>query len=145
MDIIESIRIAMRNRIVGDGKICLQKQFQEEFEKVPDDAGNFYIRETVLDMGRSEPSQATELQSILCEYDIIIHRLLLNPTLTAYNCVEKFRTEFNVKDTEKINIALADHPNVQAWVREPVTTAAAEVEGEWYRLPVFVYVECLIA
>lgn len=144
MDIIESIRIAMRNRIVGDDKICSQGQFQKEFNNVPDGAGNFYIRETVLDMGRSEPSQATELQSILCEYDIIIHRLLLNPTLTAYNCVEKFRTEFDVKDPEKVNIVLAEQENAQAWVREPVTCKAPEQDGDYFRIPVLVYVDCLI-
>lgn len=144
MDIIESVRIAMRNRIVGDDKICSQKQFQKEFNNVPDDAGNFYIRETVLDMGRSEPSQATELQSILCEYDIIIHRLLLNPTLTAYNCVEKFREEFNVKDPEKVNIELAEQENAQAWLREPVTCKAPEQDGDYFRIPVLIYVDCLI-
>jgi hypothetical protein len=144
MDVIESIRIAMRHRIVGDGKICSREQFQEEFGNVPDEAGNFYIRETVLDMGRSEPSQATELQSVLCEYDIIIHRLLLNPTLTAYNCVEKFRSEFNVKDPEKVNIELAEQKNAQAWVSEPITCKAPEQDGDYFRIPVLIYVDCLI-
>ena len=143
MGLIESLRIVMRNRIIAAG-IVTQDQYQREFYEAPDVSG-FYIRETLIDMGRTEPSQTSELQTVLCEYDIFVPSEWLNPTQTADNLVEKFRAEFNVKDTEKINIVLADHPNVQAWVREPVTTAASEVEGEWYRLPVFVYVECLIA
>lgn len=142
MGLIESLRITMRNRIIAAG-IVTQDQYQREFYEAPDVSG-FYIRETLIDMGRPEPSQTSELQTVLCEYDIFVPSEWLNPTQTADNLVEKFRAEFNVKDVEKINIALADHPNVQAWVREPVTTAASAVDGEWYRLPVFVYVECLI-
>jgi hypothetical protein len=143
MGIIETLRVVMRNRIINAG-IVEEDRYQREFYTVPDSAIGYYIRETLVDMGRTEPTQTSELQTVLCEYDVIVSKQWLNPTQTADNLVEKLRTEFNVKDTEKINIALADHPNVQAWVREPVTTAAAEVDGEWYRLPVFVYVECLI-
>ena len=144
MDIIESLRIEMRKRIFA-ANIITSEQYQEEFKRVPDEVGtSYYIRETVIDMGITEPSQTSELQTVLCEYDVIVNRKWLNPTVTASNIVEKFRAEFNVKDPEKINIVLPDMANVQAWVREPVTTAAAEQESDWYRRPVFVYVECLV-
>lgn len=143
MDIIESLRSEMRKRIFA-ADIIPPEQFQEEYKPAPDE-GNYYIRETIIDMGRTEPSQTSELQTVLCEYDIIVHsKWVLNPNIVIGNLVEKLRAEFNVKDPEKINITLADQPNVQAWVREPVTTAATEVDGDWLRRPVFVYVECLV-
>ena len=143
MDIIESLRSEMRKRIFA-AEVIEPKRYQEEFKPAPDE-GNYYIRETIIDMGRTEPSQTSELQTVLCEYDIIVHsKWVLNPNIMIGNLVEKLRAEFNVKDREKISITIADQPNVQAWVREPVTTAAAEQESDWYRRPVFVYVECLI-
>lgn len=143
MDIIESLRSEMRKRIFA-AEVIEPEKYQEEFKPAPDE-GNYYIRETIIDMGRTEPSQTSELQTVLCEYDIIVHsKWVLNPNIVIGNLVEKLRAEFNVKDPEKINITLADQPNAQAWVREPVTTAATEVDGDWLRRPVFVYVECLI-
>ena len=142
MGLFESLRVTMRNRIIAAG-IVTQEQYQREFYEAPD-VSSYYIRETIVDMGRTEPSQATELQTVLCEYDVIVSRQWLNPTLTADNIAEKIRTEFNVKNPAKITINLPELPEVTAWVREPVTTAAAEQEGDYYRLPVFVYVECLI-
>lgn len=133
----------MRRRIVGVAEIVPQDQFQREFEEAPD-VNSYYIRETLIDMGRTEPSQTSELQTVLCEYDIIVSRNWLNPTATADNLVEKLRAEFNVKNPDTLNITLPDRPDVQAWVREPVSSAAAEQDGDWYRLPVFVYVELLI-
>ena len=144
MDIIESLRIAMRKRIFA-AEIIPPEHYQEEFKNVPDEVGNsYYVRETVIDMGRIEPNQTSELQTVLCEYDVIVSEGWLNPTVTASNIVEKIRSEFNVKKPDKINITLSDQPETQAWVREPVTTAAAEQDSGWYRLPVFVYIECLI-
>ena len=143
MDIIESVRIAMRQRLFA-ADIIPAEQFQEEYKTAPDD-GSYYIRETVIDMGRTEPSQTSELQTVLVEYDIIAHsKWLLNPLVMVGNIVEKIRTEFNVKDPEKINIVLPDHQNVQAWLKEPVTTSASEQDGDWWRRPVMIYVECLI-
>ena len=143
MDIIEQLRVEMRKRIIEKAGIVTQDQFQREFFEAPD-TNSFYVRETLVDMGRTEPSQTSELQTVLCEYDVIVHRNWINPTVTAYNVFEKLRTEFFVKDPEKIKIILPDAENVQAWVREPVSSAAAEQDGDWYRLPVFVYVELLI-
>lgn len=142
MGLFESLRVTMRNRIIAAG-IVTQEQYQREFYEAPD-VSSYYIRETIVDMGRTEPSQATELQTVLCEYDVIVSRQWLNPTLTADNIAEKIRAEFNVKNPAKIAINLPELSEVTAWVREPVTTAAAEQEGDYYRLPVFVYVECLI-
>jgi hypothetical protein len=143
MDIIESVRIAMRQRLFA-ADIIPPEQFQEEYKPAPD-GGSYYIRETVIDMGRTEPSQASELQTVLVEYDIIAHsKWLLNPLVTVGNIVENIRAEFNVKDPEKINVALPDHPTVQAWLRDPVTTSASEQDGDWWRRPVMIYVECLI-
>lgn len=143
MDIIETLRVTMRNRIIGAG-IVPQDQFQREFFEAPD-VTSFYIRETLIDMGRTEPSQTSEMLTVLCQYDVIVNKNWLNPTVTAYNLAEKIRWEFHIKDPEKIKITLPDQPNVQAWVSSPVSYAAAEQDGDWYRLPVMVYVECLIA
>lgn len=142
MGIIETLRIAMRNRIINAG-IVAQDEYQREFYEAPD-VSSYYIRETLIDMGRTEPTQTSELQTVLCEYDVIVSRQWLNPTATADNLAEKLRAEFNVKDPEKINIELPGLSNVQAWVREPVSTEAAAQEADYYRLPVMIYVECLI-
>lgn len=142
MGIIETLRIAMRNRIINAG-IVTQDEYQREFYEAPD-VSSYYIRETLIDMGRTEPTQTSELQTVLCEYDVIVSRQWLNPTVTAYNLAEKLRAEFNVKDPEKIKIELTDLPNAQAWVREPVSCKAAEQDGDYYRLPVMIYIECLI-
>lgn len=143
MGIFETLRTVMRNRITSNG-IVDDNRYQREFYNVPDGAVGYYIRETLIDMGRVEPSQNSELQTILCEYDVIVEKKWLNPTVTAHGLADKLRAEFNVKNPEKISVDLPDMPNVQAWIREPVTCKAAESDGEYYRLPVLVYVECLI-
>lgn len=143
MGIFETLRVVMRNRIVDSG-IVDSDRYQREYGNVPDNAVGYYIRETLIDMGRVEPSQNTELQTILCEYDVIVNQNWLNPTVTAHGIADKLREEFNVKNPEKIKVELPDMPNVTAWIREPVTCKAAEPDVGFYRLPVLVYVECLV-
>ena len=143
MGIFETLRRVMRDRIIDNG-IVDNNRYQREFYNVPDEAIGYYIRETLIDMGRVEPSQNTELQTILCEYDVIVDQKWLNPTVTAHGLADKLRAEFNVKNPEKIKVELPDMPNVTAWIREPVTCKAAEPDVGFYRLPVLVYVECLI-
>ena len=142
MGILETLRVEMRRRIINAGVIP-QDQYQREWHEAPD-VDNFYIRETVIDMGRSEPSQSGLLQNVLCEYDIFVNEKWLNPTLTADNIAEKLQAEFDVKSPEKIKITLPDWDNVQAWVSEPVYREAAEQDSGWYKLPVLIHVECLI-
>ena len=144
MGIFETLRVVMRNRIVNSG-IVDNDRYQREYSNVPDNAVGYYIRETLIDMSRVEPSQNTELQTILCEYDVIVSKNWLNPTVTAHGIADKLREEFNVKNPEKINVELPDMPNVQAWIREPVSCNAAKQEEDFYVLPVLVYVECLVS
>lgn len=143
MGIIETLRVVMRNRIINAG-IVEEDRYQREFYAVPDSAIGYYIREVLIDMGRTEPTQTSELQTVLCEYDVFVSKQWLNPTVTANGIADKLRDEFSVKNPAKINIELPDLPNVQAWVRDPVSSSAAEQDGDYYRLPVLVYVECLI-
>jgi hypothetical protein len=143
MDIIESLRVELRNRIISQQEIIPPEQFQREFQEAPART-DFYIRETLLDFGRTEPTQTSEMLTVLCQYDIFVYEKWPKPSQTAYNLGAKLLEEFNVKDPAKLNITLADWPNTQAWVREPPRYDATSKDETFYRLPVQIYVEILI-
>ena len=143
MDIIESLRVELRNRIITQQEIIPVEQFQREFQDAPART-DFYIRETLLDFGRTEPTQTAILLTVLCQYDIFVYEKWPNPSQTAYNLGAKLLEEFNVKNPEKANITLADWPNVQAWVREPPRYESTGKDETFYRLPVQIYIELLI-
>ena len=69
MDILESLRYEMRRRIVSVAGIVGIEQYQREWHNAPDNV-DLYIRETVMEYTREEDSQASELITALCEYDI---------------------------------------------------------------------------
>lgn len=143
MDIIESLRVELRNRIITQQEIIPPEQFQREFQEAPART-DFYVRETLLDFGRTEPTQTAVLLTVLCQYDIFVYEKWPNPSQTAYNLGAKLLEEFNVKDPAKANITLADWPNVQAWVREPPRYESTGKDETFYRLPVQIYIELLI-
>ena len=70
MNIIESLRYAMRTRIVQHVGIS-EQEFQREWRDAPPGA-DCYIRETVMEYSREENFQTSELITVLCEYDVFI-------------------------------------------------------------------------
>ena len=106
MDILESIRYEMRRRIVNVAGIVTQEQYQREWYNAPDNA-DLYIRETVMEYTREEDSQASELITALCEYDIFLkNKAFINPMATASDMAAKMIAEFNVKNPESVSVLL---------------------------------------
>lgn len=141
MDILESLRYEMRRRIVNVAGIVTQEQYQREWYNAPDNA-DLYIRETVMEYSREEDSQASELITALCEYDIFLKKKsFINPMATASDIAAKLIEEFNVKNPEKITI------NLDGWTGGVSASVARynygspSQEDELCRLPVLIYVE----
>ena len=143
MNIIESLRYEMRRRIVNVAGIVTKKEFQQEWDDAP--KSDLYIRETVMEYSREEDSQASELLTVLCEYDVFVRdKAFLNPMASASDTAAKLLDEFNVKNPEKINIAL------DGWSENVVATVARYNYGNptqeetLARIPVLIYVEIRI-
>ena len=144
MNIIESLRYEMRRRIVNVAGIVTKKEFQQEWDDAPKNA-DLYIRETVMEYSREEDSQCSELLTVLCEYDVFVRdKAFINPMESASNTAAKLIEEFNVKNPEKINIAL------DGWSENVVATVARynygtpTQEETLARFPVLIYVEIRI-
>ena len=141
MDILESLRYEMRRRIVTVAGIVSQEQYQREWKNAPDNE-TMYIRETVMEYTREEDSQASELITALCEYDVFLKRKsFLNPMATASDIAAKLIEEFNVKNPAKVDVTL------DGWTGG-VSASVARYnygnpcqEDELCRLPVLIYVE----
>ena len=143
MNIIESLRYEMRRRITVDAGIVDQDSFQREWYDAP--KSDLYIRETVMEYSREEDSQCSELLTVLCEYDVFVRdKAFINPMESASNTAAKLIEEFNVKNPEKINIAL------DGWSENVVATVARynygtpTQEETLARIPVLIYVEIRI-
>ena len=139
MDVLESLRIAMRKRIVPE--IVKQREFQQEGNSAPQQVG-CYIRETVMEYRREENFQSSELITVLCQYDIFVREKSF-PSLTAkaYDIGALLLSEFSVKDASKIDIVLDGWSiGVSASVSS-LKYGSASQEDQFYRLPVMIYVE----
>ena len=141
MDILESLRYEMRRRIVSVAGIVTQDQYQREWYNAPDNV-DLYIRETVMEYSREEDSQASELITALCEYDVFLKKKsFINPMATASDIAAKLIEEFNVKNPEKITI------NLDGWTGGVSASVARynygspAKEDELFRFPVLIYVE----
>ena len=141
MDILESLRFEMRRRIVNVAGIVTQEQYQREWYNAPDNE-TMYIRETVMEYSREEDSQASELITALCEYDVFLkNKAFINPTATASDIAAKLIEEFNVKNPEKIDVSLDGWTGgVSASVARYNYGSPAQ-EDELFRFPVLIYVE----
>jgi len=139
MDVMESVRFAMRGRIVPD--IVGQNNFQREGDIAPQHAG-YYIRETVMEYRREENFQSSELITVLCQYDVFVQEKSF-PSLTgkAYEIGSLLLAEFNIKDASKIDIVLDGWSiGVSASVSS-LKYGSASQEDQFYRLPVMIYIE----
>lgn len=141
MDILESLRYEMRRRIVTVAGIVSKEQYQREWKNAPDNE-TMYIRETVMEYSREEDSQASELITALCEYDVFLKRKsFLNPMATASDVAAKIIEEFNIKNPEKVDVTL------DGWTGGVLASVARynygspSQEDELCRLPVLIYVE----
>lgn len=141
MNIIESLRYAMRTRIVQQAGIVTQQEFQQEWRDAPPGA-DCYIRETVMEYSREEDSQASELITVLCEYDVFIrNKAFPNPMAKASDIASKLLAEFNIKDPAKVDVVLDGWTGgVSASVARYNYDSASQ-EEELFRLPVLIYVE----
>ena len=141
MDILESLRYEMRRRIVNVAGIVTQEQYQREWYNAPDKA-DMYIRETVMEYSREEDSQASELITALCEYDVFLRqKSFINPMATASDIAAKLIEEFNVKDQEKVGVTLDGWTGGVSASVARYNYGSPSQEDELCRLPVLIYVE----
>lgn len=141
MDILESLRYEMRRRIVNVAGIVTQEQYQREWYNAPDKV-DLYIRETVMEYSREEDSQASELITALCEYDVFLRqKSFINPMATASDIAAKLIEEFNVKNPEKVGVTLDGWTGGVSASVARYNYGSPEQEDELCRLPVLIYVE----
>lgn len=141
MNIIESLRYEMRRRIVSVAGIVGIEQYQREWHNAPDNV-DLYIRETVMEYTREEDSQASELITALCEYDIFLkNKAFINPMATASDIAAKLIEEFNVKNPEKIDVSLDGWTGGVSASVARYNYGSASQEEELFRFPVLIYVE----
>lgn len=141
MDILESLRYEMRRRIVNVAGIVTQEQYQREWKNAPDNE-TMYIRETVMEYTREEDSQASELITALCEYDVFLKRKSFsNPMGTASDVAAKLIEEFSVKNPEKIDVSLEGWTGGVSASVARYNYGSPSQEDELCRLPVLIYVE----
>lgn len=141
MDILESLRYEMRRRIVSAAGIVAIEQYQREWQNAPDKA-DLYVRETVMEYSREEDSQASEMITALCEYDIFLkNKAFINPMATASDIAAKLIEEFNVKNPEKIDVSLDGWTGGVSASVARYNYGSASQEEELFRFPVLIYVE----
>ena len=141
MDILESLRYEMRRRIVNVAGIVTQEQYQREWYNAPDNE-TMYIRETVMEYSREEDSQASELITALCEYDVFLKKKsFINLMATASDVASKLLEEFNVKNPEKVGVTLNGWTGGVAASVARYNYGSPSQEDELFRFPVLVYVE----
>ena len=141
MDILESLRYEMRRRIVTVAGIVSQEQYQREWKNAPDNE-TMYIRETVMEYTRKEDSQASELITALCEYDVFLKRKsFLNPMATASDIAAKLIEEFNVKNPAKVDVTLDGWTGGVSASVARYNYGSPSQEDELCHLPVLIYVE----
>ena len=141
MDILESLRYEMRRRIVNVAGIVTQDQYQREWSNAPDNA-DLYIRETVMEYSREEDSQASELITALCEYDVFLKKKsFINPMATASDIAAKLIEEFSVKNPEKVGVTLDGWTGGVSASVARYNYGSPSQEDELFRFPVLIYVE----
>ena len=141
MDILESLRYEMRRRIVSVAGIVSQEQYQREWKNAPDNA-DLYIRETVMEYSREEDSQASELITALCEYDVFLKKKsFINPMATASDIAAKLIEEFSVKNPEKVGVTLDGWTGGVSASVARYNYGSPSQEDELFRFPVLIYVE----
>ena len=136
--IIEELRYAMRLRLF-EAKIIDPAEFQAEGKNAPENA-TFYIRETITSLDVTADFQTSSLHQFLVDYDIFADRKTYAAVISQlYSVSEQIRDEFAyTKDRE--SISLPELPNCKAYLSKIVQYGSVSQEGEFFRLPVQVYV-----
>jgi hypothetical protein len=139
MELIESLRFALRKRIVLDAEIVPQTHYQMEGRNAPDNV-DLYIRETIIQSDVTEIMQSALRYQFICEYDAFVNRSEL-PDVTGqlYRIAGMFRSEFPAGT----NIVLDGVSNVQCFVSSPIVTNAISQESDLFELPIILNVEII--
>lgn len=139
MEFIESLRIAMRQRIIVKAQIVPAAQFQMEGKDAPANA-DLYIRETIIQNDVTEVAQNTLRYQYLCEYDCFVKRTEL-PDITGqlYRLGGLLRQEFPAGSI----VDISNLKNVQCFISSPVLFNAIMQEQDLFELPVLINVEII--
>lgn len=139
MELIESLRFALRKRIVRDAGIISQLQYQMEGKDAPANV-DLYVRETIIQSDVTENFQSGLNYQFLCEYNVFVNRTEL-PDVTGqlYRIGGLFRKEFPAGT----NIALDGWSGVNAFTENPVLFNAISQEDDWFSLPVILNVSII--
>lgn len=140
MELIESLRIAMRQRILVKSQIVPAAQFQMEGKDAPQNA-DLYIREAIFQSDVTELTQNFMRYQFLCEYDAFVNRAAL-PGVTGqlYRLGGQLRQEF----PPGADIALDGWDNVQCFVASPLEYGNVTQEGDIFELPVMINVDAIV-
>lgn len=140
MEILESLRYALRSRVIPG--IVPITDFQRQGADAP--GVPLYIRETIIEASAESFSQNAEQRRFLCEYDIFADKKdLLAPVSQLYDLGAKLKAEFSVLDKSP-DVVLPGWNNIQAWVDSPPTYNAVMAEEDIFELPLIFYVTVLI-
>lgn len=140
MEILESLRYALRSRIIPG--IVPITDFQRQGSDAP--GVPLYVRETIIEASTEIIAQTTEQRRFLCEYDIFADKKdLLAPVSQLYDLGAKLKAEFSVLDKSP-DVLLPGWSNVQAWVDSPPVYNAVMEEEDIFELPLIFYVTVLI-
>lgn len=142
MDLIEALKLSMRQRIVPE--IVPARDYQREWMTAPT-ASSLYVRETFREDTREENSQTTELLTVLCEYDIFVSNgAFPDPMREASNVASKILSRFYVKDPRRMNIPILGYDEIVHASVARYQYGTPQQETELFELPVLIYVELLI-
>lgn len=140
MEILESLRYALRSRIIPG--IVPVTEFQRQGADAP--GAPLYIRETVIEASVEPFGQNAEERRFLCEYDIFADKKdILAPVSSLYDLGAKLKAEFSVLDKSP-DVLLPGWSNVRAWVDSPPAYNAIQEEADILELPLIFYVTVLI-
>ena len=139
MELIESLRFALRKRIVRDAGIISQSQYQMEGKDAPGNV-DLYIRENIIQSDITEELQSVLNYQFLCEYDVFVNRTEL-PDVTGqlYRIAGMFRNEFPAG----ANIALDGWTDVKAFTEKPLLSNAIAQDDDWFMLPLILNVSVI--
>lgn len=142
MDVIEALKLSMRQRIVPD--IIPASDYQREWTTAPQSA-KIYVRETFREETREEPSQVSELITVLCEYDIFVRNgAYPDPMRAATDIGAKILSRFYVKDPRRVNIPILGYNELVIGSVSRYSYGTPTQEQELFELPVLIYVELLV-
>lgn len=140
MEILESLRYALRSRIIPG--IVPVSEFQRQGADAP--GAPLYIRETIIEASAEIIAQNTEERRFLCEYDLFADKKdILAPVSQLYDLGAKLKAEFSILDKSP-DVLLPGWSNVQAWIDSPPAYNSVMEEEDIFELPLIFYVTVII-